>query len=476
MRTFILLLTFTLLFASCGRKEKKSKVTLRLSSGALVNGVAQTSGLIVMGKHRMFDQSFTLDGNASDGMVIELEKGEWDFYAIGWEGTPALQAAGVTRFAGNVRCNFQTKLLEAPEEQISFSMNQANCMQKLPMPHDFYPHDPSISASIPTITIATCQDIVTLGTPTGGTECASGANYGLGRSFLVKTYFHIGPENGGGQPMGHMESHCLNPDVNSNLSLPLGDTLKDDGLPGFHIFSFTEAGCQGQFVEYKFNGLYTGPKHPEQSSRLQVIGGQAYLFVEHNSQTPTDGGGQQNFFFGSGKHGNGTSASLLGNHEERIIGIDNTGTVLTVPNTTATYFQPGDEVMWYVNECAGQGCTSGFKPGRFNFAHVKSNNGNNLVTLHGPIHQQTHYGPLSLPLNSHLNVAIPTTDYLSMQLVKVFNFENLDVNGDIYAYDYSQSLGKGGIKAFRVRNDMLRTFMKISTPGQLSGFVGFPFS
>lgn len=30
--------------------------------------------------------------------------------------------------------------------------------------------------------------------------------------------------------------------------------------------------------------------------------------------------------------------------------------------------------------------------------------------------------------------------------------------------------------ADRVLNDMLRTFMKISTPGQLSGFVGFPFS
>lgn len=83
MRALILILTFSLLFVSCGRKDKKSKVTLRLSSGALVNGVAQTAGLIVMGKHCMIDQSFNLDGNASNGMVIELEKGQWDFYAIG---------------------------------------------------------------------------------------------------------------------------------------------------------------------------------------------------------------------------------------------------------------------------------------------------------------------------------------------------------------------------------------------------------
>jgi hypothetical protein len=86
MKKIALLIIFTVLFASCARKEKKTKVTLSLSSGALVNGVAQEGGLIVMGKHRSFDQSFHLDGNASDGMVIELEKGEWDFYAIGWQG------------------------------------------------------------------------------------------------------------------------------------------------------------------------------------------------------------------------------------------------------------------------------------------------------------------------------------------------------------------------------------------------------
>ena len=256
--------------------------------------------------------------------------------------------------------------------------------------------------------------------------------------------------------MGHMESHCINPDLNSNLSLPLGDTLKDDGLPGFHIFSFTEAGCQGQFIEYKFNGLAAGPKHQEQDSNLTIIGGQAYLFLEHNSQTPTDNGGQQNFFFGSGKDGNQNSSTAFSTvREERVIGIDNTGTVLTVPNTMATSFQPGDEIMWYVNECAGTGCNSGFKPGRFNFAHVKSNNGNNQITLHKPIHQETHYGPLALPQNSDLSVTLSgPPNYLSMQIVRVFNFDNLNVDGDIIANNYAPGNGYGGILAFKVKNEM----------------------
>lgn len=287
-----------------------------------------------------------------------------------------------------------------------------NCTQKLPLPHDFYPHDPNISASIPTINIASCQDIVTLGTPSIGNECVNGTvNNGLGKSFLVKTYFHIGPENGGGQPMGHIESHCITPDTNSNLSLPLGDPNKNDGLPGFHIFSFTEAGCQGQFVEYKFHGFASGPQHSEQDSNLTIIGGQAYLFLEHNSQTPTDGGGQQNFFFGSGKdgNGNGNGATFLGAaaREQKVLGIDPNGTILTVTTSMATNFAPGDEIMWYVNDCNDVGCNSGFKPGRFNFAHVKSNNGSDKITLHKPI-QESHYGYLSLPVNSDLAVTLPT--------------------------------------------------------------------
>jgi hypothetical protein len=106
------------------------------------------------------------------------------------------------------------------EEQVSFDMNLANCFQKLPMPHDFYPNDPALSVAndIPMITLSTCQDLGTLPDPaTGGSECASGDNFGLGRSFLVKTYFHIGPEDGGGGTWGGYAKfeYCIETDANA---------------------------------------------------------------------------------------------------------------------------------------------------------------------------------------------------------------------------------------------------------------------
>lgn len=450
------------LVVSCGDKKKKSTVKLQIASGAIVNGIPQNGGLVVMGKHKTIDQSFHLDGTAADGHVIELEKGEWDFYAIGWAGNSApLQALGNPTFGGDIRCNYQTRNLQQEEEFVSFNMNLANCFQKLPPPHDFLPNDPALSVSnnVPTLLISTCQDNDLLSSPAVLGDCPTGTgNHGLGRSFVVKTHFHIGPEDGGGQHMGYLESVCFNVDSDSNLRIPLGDPAKQDGLPGFEIYSFTEANCEGQFVQYRFDGIASGPKSLDQTSHLEIIGSNAVLFLEHNSQTVSDNGGQQNFFFGSGKDGNKTQTVFTGNHEERIIGIDASGTVLTVPGGTATYFSPGDEVMWYVNDCNLGGCSGDLLPGRFNFAHVKETNGSNTVTLHKPIHDAPHYGgQLNYPanLNTLLTVSLPSASaYLSMQLVKVFNFENLDLTAGVTAPDYAHGLGKGGIRAFKVRNEL----------------------
>jgi hypothetical protein len=46
----VILITFSLLLFSCGKKDQRSTVKLRISSSGLVNGNPMNGGLIVMGK------------------------------------------------------------------------------------------------------------------------------------------------------------------------------------------------------------------------------------------------------------------------------------------------------------------------------------------------------------------------------------------------------------------------------------------
>lgn len=414
-----------------------------------------------MGKSRTTPQSFTLDGHAD--MQVELDKGAWDFYAIGWEGNPAFVNKS---FTGQIRCAYKAKVLEASEEEIGFNLSSSNCLNKIPPPNDFYPNAPSllVSNNIPELTISTCIDASSTTVPaTYDNSCdyPSGANAGLGKSFKIKKYYSIGSENGPQQPAGTDESDCFAKDTNTTMRLPLGDPTAQDGLPSWEIISYTEAGCGGDFIKYRFEkGLVNGPEHPDQKSAVRISGsGAAYLLLEHNPLTVSDNGPQANHFFGNGSNGAGYEASFSSsNNEERIIGINSQGDTLTVPSGQANIFYAGDEIMWYVNDCFGTGCSSGFLPGRYGYGHVKSRDvTNNTITLFKSIHLETQYGQLTLPTNTTLGAAIPNPstsgNWLSMQVIKVHNFINFNLFGTANVPQYSESFGKGGILVMKVKNN-----------------------
>lgn len=100
--------------------------------------------------------------------------------------------------------------------------------------------------------------------PAAATDCAGGTNEGLGKSFIVKTYFGIGPDGGVMAPAGFMDSRCVNVQNDTRLRMPMGDPIARNGLMEVKIFSYSDQNCQGEVVEYKFG---KGLSNPPQASR-----------------------------------------------------------------------------------------------------------------------------------------------------------------------------------------------------------------
>ncbi|MGK0367657.1 MAG: hypothetical protein ACI9QD_000795, partial [Thermoproteota archaeon] len=122
----ISLLILILLFASCSQKTT-TPAKLKVSLGSLVGSAAlstyATGGLVVWGSKigssgfsfaQTFQAPFPID------MSIELDNGQWNFYAIAWD--------GASNLIGDTRCdNLNNVSLSGADVDVSFSMNQLKC-------------------------------------------------------------------------------------------------------------------------------------------------------------------------------------------------------------------------------------------------------------------------------------------------------------------------------------------------------------
>lgn len=454
----VLLITFSLLFFSCARKNKRSTVKLHIANGAIVNGVALDGDLMIMGKSRFTAQSFELNGH--EDVVLELDKGEWDFFAIGWEGTAGLSDLS---FTGQVRCSYHTQLLEAADETVTLELSNAKCLLNIPAPHNFYPNHPSlvVGNNVPELVISSCMDDISIPATYDSSCSSSGTNEGLGKSFMIKKFYSIGPENGPQQPLGMEESVCITPDNNTTMRLPLGDPNSMDGLPSWNIYSFTEPNCLGDVIEYKFDkGLVNGPEHPDQNSTVKISGGLAYLLLEHNPQTVSDNGQQLNFFWGTGADGS-IGAVAQPNDYYKISDFSLDGRTITTA-TTPSMIYPGDEIIWYVND-VGSVVNCGFtteklKPGMYGWGRVVSTAAMS-VTLEKPFNERPD-SPTNweIPSATALTGDTAGSSYCSMQIIRVPNYENFlhdystPINTITGPMAYNHVGGVGGIFIIKVRD------------------------
>lgn len=121
MKSAILYLCLLLSIVSCGEKKESAKTNFKilLSGTSSVLAVDYPAGLLLMGRRIEGGQSFVV--KFEENLELNLNKGDWEFMAIGWTG-----ATGVA-MEGAQKCSYQRVELRDNAQDVRFSMSKNNC-------------------------------------------------------------------------------------------------------------------------------------------------------------------------------------------------------------------------------------------------------------------------------------------------------------------------------------------------------------
>lgn len=115
-----LLVVVIFLLNSCAGKKGKTNSTFKLTLGG-ISAAYTTGGMMLYGKMLNGPSRFGKRIDASGTATLELNNGNWEFFAIAWDGASDLQVATKLRCA-NVTQNFA-----GGDAQVSLNMTNANC-------------------------------------------------------------------------------------------------------------------------------------------------------------------------------------------------------------------------------------------------------------------------------------------------------------------------------------------------------------
>jgi len=468
--TFILTV---LLFSACGKEgENKSYTRFKIVQSAIQSGIPQNGGILVLG-HRLDDaQSFMIglpDPNFEK--ILELDKGPWEFYAIGWEGDTSL--GGNIQMTGVNRCGYVAVDMTQNDQDVVFDLNKANCSIPIPGENDLV-HDPNYFENFDPnlfrrIQVRSCLNIPTTLT---STSCTVGSGEeGLTKSYRVEYPGVFEKFNQFFSTESSLTSKCINVPSQNILRLPVGSA--DGGFIEPLLFAYQDVNCQGPPIVYHFHdGFFTGNTEPNKNTKVDPFVNSNYtaLFIQHNPQTASVG----EFFgpYGFGIDGDQTwsstpPSSITGSpgmtfEEARVIGIDPSNTnFITLDSGEGANFADFDEIIWYVNEEDSNGCGPDYSAGLFHFNRIKtvSTGVTDRIELIDPItqyrFQDGSIDNLSKPPNSNLSITIPATGFCSIQILRVRNFNNLHLQGTtIMPNTYDRFNGVGGVLAMKVFNTL----------------------
>jgi len=232
MKKFLGLLLPLFLLVSCGTPKGKTAATFGLS---FATGSYSTGGLMIFGKNNSRPGVYIGKRINTDGQVIELDNGNWDFVSIAWDGANQLE--------GNVKCASAENInLGGGDVNVGLSLTRYECTDKLFGPK---PSKGQVGQFNP-LSVVSCNNqkfIQEKNMEQYQNNCVRGAT----KSFQV-----IIPEfdeAGNIQPATGLVSGCqnyasaLDSRHNSNLKIPIFD---DPQAPlTFGIVSYGASNCAG---------------------------------------------------------------------------------------------------------------------------------------------------------------------------------------------------------------------------------------
>ncbi len=227
---FCLLLSFALV--SCSGKGAK-KVETSFSITGFVGGGIYTGGVMVwgIGPNNSLMAVSLID--ETDSKTIQITKGSWEFYSVGWFGGSPLD--------GTMKCGSTITVVEGEQAAISLNMSDANCNDDALSPASHM----SGNEFLP-LKLIVCDDI---SGKTVGQNCDG--NKGDAKSFLFK--FN---EISNGAVLDGMSSVCFDQAGTSSTTttaykIPVGD-LDLGGPMNFEIEAFSQTGCGGSSSIFEY--------------------------------------------------------------------------------------------------------------------------------------------------------------------------------------------------------------------------------
>jgi hypothetical protein len=233
MKKIFCLILIALLTTACGSKGK-SQTSFKILSGNLTTASVTTfpGGILIMG-HTLDDTQSFVSAYTTD-MVLELQKGDWEFATIGW--------MGVNPITGNQQCAYQRASVQTDDFTLSFNMSYEACFKMQTSDGKWFT-DPLYYNAIggtlsgfKKLSIGTCSNIAS--------NCSTLNNPG---SFRINIPAH----NKGifsSTALTDLTSVCVN-GTDSALTPPHGG----HGFIGLDITYFSGTACSGTAYSYHFN-------------------------------------------------------------------------------------------------------------------------------------------------------------------------------------------------------------------------------
>ncbi len=204
---FLLILLISALLSSCSGKKAKTKANLNFILGAIGGDFTVfNGGAMLWGKRGGDKFAYNLSGHNSS-LQLELNRGVWDFYVVGWEGN------GAYDLTGDIKCGLVQGIdLQGEEAAINLTINNANCadVQFTPSSYDYIGTGYTEPVDFPAFNLSTCRDMTNVNvTPPSVTAC-NNEEKGAIQSFKVQYHsFTAGDVGNISVDNSFIESACL---------------------------------------------------------------------------------------------------------------------------------------------------------------------------------------------------------------------------------------------------------------------------
>lgn len=447
MKKLLLLMTVFTTLIACGKKGNSTNVKLKLSNLVSTGTTSFNGGVYLVG-HRLDDFQSIAIGLKLDGTdnFFTLEKGDWEFAAIGWSST----VAGVanTGLSGDVRCGYSgVKKFSFDEEQIELTLSKAGCNFQLPTTGERFSALSDLEADymFKKVNFYSCMQIPAGGV--SGSECYgvnnlnSVINVGLSKSYEIVLPGEM--ELGGNKSfLPGLKTKCINMATDESVRLPTGNGF--DSFINLALVSYPEENCVGNPSISDFrSGLRVNSTMPDKKSFFMASdtfdSSRVALYFEHN---PNSANNAQ--VFGNGQDGSSVITTIDANYFANILSLSSNS--VTVTSGHGTNILPNDEVMLYITEDDGT-CGSGFGQGRFVFNRIASKSGDTF----------TFFKSINEVFGTTPNIS---SSACSVQMLKVFNYKGISLSGStpIVAAAYDETNKIGGVIAIRVRDNLQMNF------------------